>query len=51
MELNTLPKKYENLLSCTLARKKCFSQMILGLIISGNVQQHNCSLDFQSGFS
>ena len=47
MELNTLLKRYETLLSGNLARIKCFSQMILGLIISGNVQQHKCSLGFQ----
>lgn len=47
MELNTLLKIYETLLSGNLARIKCFTQMILGLIISGNIQQHKCSLGFQ----
>lgn len=47
MELNTLLKRYETLFSGNLARIKCFTQMILGLIISGNIQQHKCSLGFQ----
>ena len=47
MELNTLLDKYQTLFTGNLARIKCFTQMILGLIISGNVQQHKCSLGFK----
>ena len=47
MQINTLLKKYQTLFGGNLARVKCFTQMILGIIISGNVQQHKCSLGFQ----
>ena len=47
MEINTLLNAYQNLFNWNLARIKCFTQMILGLLISGNVQQHKCSLGFQ----
>lgn len=47
MELNTLLERYSTLFDWNLARVKCFTQMILGLIVSANVQQHKCSLGFQ----
>ena len=48
MDLNTLLNQYQTLLPWNLARIKCFVQMILGLIIAGNVQQHKCALGFAS---
>ena len=47
MGLNTVLKTDKSILSGNLARIKCFSQMILGFMISGNVQKHKCSLGFQ----
>ncbi|HQS84791.1 MAG: hypothetical protein B7Y25_07705 [Alphaproteobacteria bacterium 16-39-46] len=47
MQINTLLKRYQTLFGGNLARIKCFTQLILGVIISGNVQQHKCSLGFQ----
>ena len=48
MDLNTLLHHYKNLLPWNLARLKCFVQIILGVIIASNVQQHKCSLGFTS---
>jgi transposase len=50
MDLNTLLTHYQTLLPWNLARVKCFVQIILGLIVAGNVQQHKCALGF-TGFS
>ena len=38
---------YKTLLPWNLARIKCFTSMIFGLIISGSVQQHKMALGFQ----
>ena len=46
MDLNALLNQYKSLLPWNLARLKCFVQIILGLIISSNVQQHKCALGF-----
>lgn len=46
MDLNTLLNDYQTLLPWNLARIKCFVQIILGLIVAGNVQQHKCALGF-----
>jgi hypothetical protein len=46
MDLNALLSQYQTLFPWNLARLKCFVQIILGLIIASNVQQHKCSLGF-----
>jgi hypothetical protein len=44
MDLNTLLTQYQTLLPWNLARLKCFVQIIFGIIIASNVQQHKCAL-------
>ena len=46
MDLNTLLNQYKSLLPWNLARIKCFVQLILGMVIASNVQQHKCALGF-----
>jgi len=46
MDLNTLLNQYQSLLPWNLARIKCFVQIILGIIIASNVQQHKCAIGF-----
>ena len=46
MDLNTLLNHYQTLLPWNLARIKCFAQIIFGMIIASNVQQHKCALGF-----
>ncbi|MDP4154874.1 MAG: hypothetical protein Q8929_04480, partial [Bacillota bacterium] len=40
MDLNTLLNHYKTLLPWNRARIKCFAQIIFGMIIASNVQQH-----------
>jgi hypothetical protein len=47
MSLNAFLNQYKSLLPWNLARLKCFMQMILGLIASSSVQQHQCALGFE----
>jgi hypothetical protein len=46
MDLNTLLTQYKSLLPWNLARINCFVQIIMGMIIARNVQQHKCVLEF-----
>lgn len=48
MDLNTLLNHYKNLLPWNRARIKCFAQIIFGMIIASNVQQHKCALGFSN---
>ncbi len=46
MDLTALLERYQTLLPWNLARTKCFVSMILGVIVSGSVQQHKTTLGF-----
>lgn len=46
MNINDFLDRYLNILKWNKSRADCFAQMILGVILSSNVQQHKCSLGF-----
>ena len=46
MNHNALLKTYTTLLPWNLARRKCFVNMILGMMSSGSVQQHKTAIGF-----
>ena len=46
MPYHSLLTAYKSLLPWNLSRTKCFVSMVLGVIISGSVQQHKMSLGF-----
>lgn len=46
MPYHSLLTAYKSLLPWNLSRTKCFVSMVLGLIISGSVQQHKMALGF-----
>ena len=46
MKSNTLLETYQILFPWNLARRKCFVGMILGMLSSGSVQQHNTAIGF-----